>query len=81
MQKTLSDYRIEKGLSKIDMADKLDIAVTTYFQYENGQRKIPADIADKIVKILKISRCKNDIFMPSTFSLRETNSENETMEA
>lgn len=39
--KLLSYLRVENGLTRNDVADRLGIAVNTYGQYERGDRKVP----------------------------------------
>lgn len=70
MKKSLMDLRNEKKLTQADMAEMLGIAVSTYNTYENGQRKVPENIAANIAKILGVK--KEDIFLPATFTLRKT---------
>lgn len=65
----LKKIRKEKGFSQQYMANKLDIGITTYCQYENGCRKIPKDTAVAIAKILNMRIY--DIFSPIKFTLRE----------
>lgn len=65
----LKKIRKEKGFSQSYMAKRLNIGVTTYYQYENGGRKIPKDTAIAIAKIL--NKKIYDIFLPIKFTLRE----------
>ena len=67
----LKELRKRKGFSQQYMANKLDIGLTTYCQYENGGRKIPKDTAFEIAKILNTNIY--DIFLPFKFTLRENN--------
>ena len=59
--------RKKKKLSQMQMAEKLNIAVSTYCQYETGERNIPAEIVDKISNILEIDI--KDIFTPTKFTV------------
>lgn len=67
----LKELRKRKGFSQQYMANKLDIGLTTYCQYENGGRKIPENVAVIIAKILDVNIY--DIFLPFKFTLRENN--------
>lgn len=61
--------RKEKGFTQQYMAGKIDVSVGCYNMYENNQRKVPIEKAEKIVEILN---CKmNDIFVPSSFTVSE----------
>ncbi len=53
------------------MANKLNIGLSTYNQYENGGRNIPKDVAISIAKLLDVNI--KDIFLPSRFTIREKN--------
>jgi len=66
----LAEIRNEKRLTQVKMAKMLGISVAAYNLYENGGRKIPSAIAEKISQILGIN--KNEIFMPVTFALRKS---------
>lgn len=37
----LAYHRVERGLTRNEVADKLEISRNTYYQYEKGLRKIP----------------------------------------
>lgn len=67
MKKTLVEIREENRKTQKDMADLLGIAVSTYCQYETGKRNLPAEIVNKISKILNVN--KNDIFLPIKFTV------------
>lgn len=67
VKKTLAEIRDERKMSQKDMADILEIAVSTYCQYETGKRNVPAEIVDSIAKILNIN--KDDIFLPTKFTI------------
>ncbi len=49
--KTLKEKRIEQNLSYQEMADKLSICKTFYWQIENGQRRLTYIMAKEIAKI------------------------------
>lgn len=63
----LATARCKKGFSQTEMADKIGIAVSTYNQYENGARNVPADVAEKIATILETKVSK--IFLPNKFTV------------
>jgi transcriptional regulator with XRE-family HTH domain len=69
MISNLAKIREDKGLTQLQMAKKLNIAVSTYCQYENGIRNIPSSIAKSISKILE--QDTNNIFLPTKFTIRE----------
>lgn len=61
--------RKEKGFTQQYMAEKIDVSIGCYNMYENNQRKVPVEKAEKIVEILN---CKmDDIFVPSSFTVSE----------
>ena len=51
-----------------DMAELIGTTKTAYFYYENGSRKVPAEVACTLSKFFNVE--VEDIFLPSTFSLR-----------
>lgn len=65
----LERRRREKDYTQQYMADEINVSVGCYNMYENNQRKIPIDKAEKIAKILKCKKC--DIFVPSSFTVSE----------
>ena len=67
MKRTLAEIREYNRKSQKDMAEMLDIAISTYCQYETGKRNVPAEIVDKISNILNIN--KEDIFLPIKFTV------------
>lgn len=67
MRKKLVDIRKEKNLSQEVIANKLNIANSTYCQYETGKRNIPTHIVEKICDILEVE--KEDIFLPIKFTV------------
>lgn len=69
-KKTLECVRKERGFTQEQMATKLKIAVSTYNQYETGNRSVPADIAKSICEILKVDI--SFIFLPIKFTVSKT---------
>jgi len=67
---TLAEVRKAKNITQAEMAEMLGVSVAAYNLYENGERKIPSEIAEKIAKILGID--KNEYFIPKTFAVRKT---------
>lgn len=67
MIRSLEEVRKEKGLTQEQMAANLDIALSTYNQYENGARSVPRSIAEAAAKILGVS--VEDIFLPTKFTI------------
>jgi putative transcriptional regulator len=59
-----------KGISQTEMAERLGIPVSTYNVYENGNRKVPEEVAKKIAENLNVEI--NDIFLPATFTVGKT---------
>lgn len=66
----LENIRKEKRFTQQEMAEKLDIAISTYSQYETGSRGIPVHIAIKISEILDIEISK--IFLPTKFTVSKS---------
>jgi len=56
----LKDLRLTFGYSYQDMADKLEISKTFYFQLENRQRRLLYERAFKIAKIFDLK--PDDLF-------------------
>lgn len=65
---SLKELRIKKGFTLEDMAEKLEISTTGYYYYEEGIRKVPAHILDRMAEIL--GEEVREIFLPSTFAKR-----------
>ena len=63
----LAEIRTENLVTQQQMADMLGIAVSTYNQYENGERSIPANIVEKIA--VKLNLNKDKIFLPHKFTI------------
>lgn len=53
--KRLATIRQNKKISQTDVANKLGIAQTTYSGYENGTRKIPLELIEKLASIFDVS--------------------------
>jgi putative transcriptional regulator len=58
--KGLKNLRIVNNLSYKEMAEKLNISKTYYWQIENGQRRLIYELAKKIAHIF--SKKPDDIF-------------------
>lgn len=67
MTKSIEQLRKNKNINQTKMAKMLNIPVPTYNMYENGNRKVPEDIAKNIAKILEVD--VEDIFLPATFTV------------
>lgn len=72
MAMSLAEARNLKGKTQTEMAEILGIGVSTYNMYENGQRKIPEEIATKISQVLE--QKKEDLFLPATFTVSKSGS-------
>lgn len=70
MIKSIEYLRKIKNISQIEMAQKLNLPVSTYNVYENGNRKVPEEIARNIARILDVE--VEDIFLPATFTIGKT---------
>jgi len=66
----IEDLRKKLNISQIDMAKMLQIPVSTYNMYENGKRKVPEKVANKIAEILNVKL--EEIFLPATFTVSKT---------
>lgn len=66
MRKKLIEVRKRRGYTHQQMADKLNIARTTYTGYENGSFDPSLEMALLIKKILKYKN--DDIFLNSNVS-------------
>ena len=70
MVKSIEQLRKSKNISQMKMAKMLDIPISTYNVYENGNRRVPEDIARNIARILGVE--VEDIFLPATFTVSKT---------
>lgn len=66
MRKKLIEIRKKKGYTQEQMAERLNVARTTYTGYEKGNISPSLETALKIKKILNYK--KDDIFLTSNFS-------------
>ena len=66
MRTKLIEIRKKKGYTQEQMANKLNIARTTYTGYENGNFSPSLEMAIEIKKILKYKN--DDIFLTSNVS-------------
>lgn len=66
MRTKLIEVRKKRGYTQEQMANKLDIARTTYTGYENGNFSPSLEMAIEIKKILKYKN--DDIFLISNVS-------------
>lgn len=73
MRVNLKEAREKKGFSQKAFSEKIKVPANTYNQYENGERNIPAEIAQVIAKELDVK--VDEIFLPLRFTLREQNEE------
>lgn len=55
MNNLMKQYREKAGLTQQNMADKLEIAISTYNMIENGKRRPSLCIAKKISLLLDAS--------------------------
>ncbi|NLY44741.1 MAG: helix-turn-helix transcriptional regulator [Tissierella sp.] len=67
----LKKIRLNQNKTQEQMAELLNIGVSTYNQYENSGRNIPFDTAKKIAEILAVDI--NDIFLPIKFTVSKNN--------
>ena len=52
----IKEIRKSRGLSVEDVADKLDVSVSTLYRYENSSiSKIPIDVIDKLCTVLGVT--------------------------
>lgn len=65
------EIRKSKGYSQENMANELNIGISTYCQYETGKRNIPRDIVSRICNILDVKI--DDIFLPVRFTISKQN--------
>jgi transcriptional regulator with XRE-family HTH domain len=52
----LREYRLKKGLSQIELAEKLGLSQPTISDYENGHKRPKPLTAIKIEKIIGVNR-------------------------
>lgn len=63
----LKEKRDLAGYSQKEFADFLKLPLSSYNQYENGNRQIPKEVVDKICEKLAVD--SNEIFLPNRFTL------------
>lgn len=72
--KTIREFRKETISS---MASKLEIGVSRYYMIESGERPATPKIAKQIAEILNIKQ--DDIFLPQSFTARESSRSKSTL--
>ena len=50
----LTKYRRKKKLTIVELADLVGVSGATICRYENGERKMPVDVAKKIADVLNV---------------------------
>lgn len=65
----LKFYRLNKGFSMKEIAEKAGISTSKYQQIEQGEQTASCEVATKIAQILEVS--PNHIFFASKFTIRE----------
>ena len=73
IKEKLKKFRNEAGFTQKEMADKLGISESYYNHLENGNRRMPLDIALSIASIL--NKSPNDIFLAKNFPERKDKNE------
>lgn len=69
MQNPIEGVRTARGYTQEQVAKCAGIPLSSYNQYETGARNVPADIAERIARVLRVD--VSDIFLPVKFSIRE----------
>ncbi len=64
----IKKYRLQRKMTQNDMAEKLNISMTTISRYESGERQPSSDILVRICSILNIS--VNQLFYEETSNTR-----------
>ena len=64
---SLSELRAKKNITQEQMGKMLGVGTSTYNQYENSQRNIPMNVAEKISEILGVKI--EDVFLPVRFTV------------
>lgn len=67
----LRRIRLAKGISLTAMAHRLGILASRLSMIESGQRPVTPDLAQSIAEVLGVRQ--EDLFMPDSFTARETN--------
>ena len=55
MYRRIRDMREDRDLSRRELAQALEMHVTTYARYETGERELPLAIAIKLADFYKVS--------------------------
>jgi len=66
----LEELRTAQGLTQVEIASNVGIAVSTYSLYENGHRCVPLKTAERIAEIVGCAVA--DIFLPERFTVSKT---------
>lgn len=66
----LVEFRTAKGLTQEAVATHAGIAVSTYSQYENGQRSVPLETAERIAAFVGCDL--SEIFLPKKFTVSKS---------
>lgn len=69
----LEEARVAKGLTQEVIAAYAGIAVSTYSQYENGQRSVPLKVAERIAEFVGCDL--NEIFLPKKFTVSKSSAQ------
>lgn len=64
MKTTLQQQREAKGLSRQDVANRLQINAASYWRIDTGERGVTMPVAEKLAHILGVAW--TDIFRPTT---------------
>ena len=76
IKENLVKYRKEAGHTQKTMADKLGISESYYNHLENGNRRMPLNLALDIAAIL--NKTPNEIFLPGNFPKRKVNNKQQS---
>lgn len=72
--KDLKELRLSNRKTQQEIADLLDIGLTTYHMYESSDRDIPYKVAEGIAEIFNLK--VEDIFLPTKFTVSKTKGDN-----
>ena len=73
MANPIEGARTARGFTQEQVAKSVGVPLSSYNQYETGARSVPAEIAEKIARVLRVD--VEDIFLPLKFSIREQTKE------
>jgi transcriptional regulator with XRE-family HTH domain len=65
----LKFYRLHKGFSMKELAEKADISTSKYQMIEQGDQTASSEVAEKIAQVLEVS--PNHIFFAVKYTIRE----------